>query len=203
MNYFFQGLMLGFSYVAPIGIQNLYVINGALSGDKKTAYKTAFITIFFDISLALACFFGIGFLLNKIPVLEGLILLFGCIMVVYIGISLIKSSPEIEKSVYTEKPTSRIVRDCFAVTWLNPQALIDGSLLLGGYQAYIPKGMSIYFILGFCSASFLWFTTLSTIVSIFHTKINNKMIKWINVMCGIIIIIFGARLGISFFKKIL
>lgn len=203
MNYFFQGLMLGFSYVAPIGIQNLYVINGALSGDKKTAYKTAFITIFFDISLALACFFGIGFLLNKIPVLEGLILLFGCIMVVYIGISLIKSSPEIEKSVYTEKPTSRIVRDCFAVTWLNPQALIDGSLLLGGYQAYIPKGMSIYFILGFCSASFLWFTTLSTIVSIFHTKINNKMIKWINVICGIIIIIFGARLGISFFKKIL
>ena len=203
MNYLFQGLMLGFSYVAPIGIQNLYVINGALSGDKKTAYKTAFITIFFDISLALACFFGIGLLLKKIPIIEGLFLLFGCIMVVYIGISLIKSSPEIEKSVYTEKPTSKIIRDCFAVTWLNPQALVDGSLLLGGYQAYIPKGMSIYFILGFCSASFLWFTTLSTIVSIFHTKINNKMIKWINVICGIIIIIFGARLGISFFKKIL
>ena len=200
MYYFFQGLMLGFSYVAPIGMQNLYVMNSALSGDKKTAYKTAFITIFFDISLALACFFGIGLLLNKIPILEGLILLFGCIMVVYIGISLVKSSPEIEKSVYTEKPTSKVFWDCFAVTWLNPQALIDGSLLLGGYQAYIPKGMSIYFILGFCTASFLWFTILSTIVSIFHTKINNKTIKWINVICGIIIIIFGARLGVSFLR---
>ena len=203
MKYFLQGLMLGFSYVAPIGMQNLYVINGALSGDKRTAYKIAFVTIFFDISLALACFFGIGLLLDKIPILEGLILLFGCIMVVYIGISLVKSSPEVDKKVDTEKSFFKIVWDCFAVTWLNPQALIDGSLLLGGYQAYIPKGMSIYFILGFCIASFLWFTILSTIISVFHTKINNNTIRWINIICGITIIIFGVRLGVSFIKLFL
>ena len=60
MKYFIQGLLLGISYVAPIGMQNLYVINSAMSNKKTDAYKIAFITIFFDISLAITCFWGTG-----------------------------------------------------------------------------------------------------------------------------------------------
>lgn len=202
MKYLLQGLMLGLSYVAPIGMQNLYVINAAIREERGKAYQVAFTTIFFDISLALSCYFGIGLLLNKVPMLKGAIMLFGSIVVIYIGISLLRSSPELKDNVKIQKSFLRVVADCFAVTWLNPQALIDGSLLLGGYHAYIPEGLSKYFIMGFCIASFLWFTSLSTIVSIFHAKINNNLIKWINIICGIIIIFFGARLGISFIKMI-
>lgn len=202
MKYLLQGLMLGLSYVAPIGMQNLYVINAAIREERAKAYQVAFTTIFFDISLALSCYFGIGLLLNKVPMLKGAIMLFGSIVVIYIGISLLRSSPELKDDVRIQKSFLRVAADCFAVTWLNPQALVDGSLLLGGYHAYIPEGLSKYFIMGFCLASFLWFTFLSTIVSLFHTKINNNFIKWINIICGIIIIFFGARLGISFIKMI-
>jgi L-lysine exporter family protein LysE/ArgO len=202
MKYLFQGLMLGLSYVAPIGMQNLYVINAAIREERGKAYQVAFTTIFFDISLALSCYFGIGLLLNKVPMLKGAIMLFGSIVVIYIGISLLRLSPELKDDVKIQKSFLRVAADCFAVTWLNPQALVDGSLLLGGYHAYIPEGLSKYFIMGFCLASFLWFTSLSTIVSIFHAKINNNLIKWINIICGIIIIFFGARLGISFIKMI-
>ena len=202
MKYLLQGLMLGLSYVAPIGMQNLYVINAAIREERGKAYQVAFTTIFFDISLALSCYFGIGLLLNKVPMLKGAIMLFGSIVVIYIGISLLRLSPELKDDVKIQKSFLRVAADCFAVTWLNPQALVDGSLLLGGYHAYIPEGLSKYFIMGFCLASFLWFTSLSTIVSIFHAKINNNLIKWINIICGIIIIFFGARLGISFIKMI-
>ena len=109
-------------------------------------------------------------------------------MVIYIGYSIIKSSPEISTEIEVEKSYINIVRDTFAVTWLNPQAIIDGSLLLGGYQAYIPDGMNKYFILGFSLASFIWFFSLSTIVSIFQKRVNKNLIKWINIICGIIII---------------
>lgn len=201
MGYLLQGLMLGFGYVAPIGMQNLYVINSAIRGSRRKAYSVAFTTIFFDITLALACFFGIGLLLNKIPLLKGIIVLVGSVMVIYIGYSIIKSSPDIDTDIELEKSYLNILRDTFAVTWLNPQAIIDGSLLLGGYHAYIPDGMSKYFILGFCLASFLWFFSLSTIVSIFQKRINKNFIKWINIICGIIIIFFGFRLGLSFLKE--
>ena len=197
MDFLLQGLVLGFGYVAPIGMQNLYVINSALREERLKAYRVAFTTIFFDISLALACFFGIGLLLDKVPFLKNAMIIVGSIVVIYIGYSIIKSSPDITKEVKLEKNYFRIVRDTFTVTWLNPQAIIDGSLLLGGYNAYVPEEYKIYFILGFCLASFLWFSSLTTVVSLFKTRIDNKLIKWINIICGVIIVFFGIKLAIS------
>ena len=197
MDFLLQGLVLGFGYVAPIGMQNLYVINSALREERIKAYRVAFTTIFFDISLALACFFGIGLLLDKVPLLKNAMIIIGSIVVIYIGYSIIKSSPDITKEVRIEKNYFKIVRDTFTVTWLNPQAIIDGSLLLGGYNAYVPEEYKIYFILGFCLASFLWFSSLTTVVSLFKTRIDNKLIKWINIICGAIIVFFGIKLAIS------
>ena len=65
--HFLQGLTMGLAYVAPIGLQNLFVINTALTQSRRRAAATALIVIFFDISLALACFFGIGALMNSFP----------------------------------------------------------------------------------------------------------------------------------------
>ena len=55
MKYFLQGLTMGLAYVAPIGLQNLSVINSALTHTRKCALLTALIVIFFDVTLALAC----------------------------------------------------------------------------------------------------------------------------------------------------
>lgn len=60
MTYYLQGLTMGLAYVAPIGVQNLFVINSALSQKRSRAVLTALIVIFFDVTLGLACFFGIG-----------------------------------------------------------------------------------------------------------------------------------------------
>ena len=58
MGLYFQGLTMGLAYVAPIGMQNLFVINSALTRTRRNALITAVIVIFFDIVLSLACFFG-------------------------------------------------------------------------------------------------------------------------------------------------
>ena len=50
MIYFVKGLMLGFAYVAPIGVQNLFAVNTSLTQTKKRAYITAFVIMFFDIT---------------------------------------------------------------------------------------------------------------------------------------------------------
>ena len=60
MRYFFQGLTMGLAYVAPIGLQNLFVINSALTHTRRRALMTTLIVIFFDVTLALACFFGMA-----------------------------------------------------------------------------------------------------------------------------------------------
>lgn len=65
--HFLQGLTMGLAYVAPIGLQNLFVINTALTQSRRRSFVTALIVIFFDISLALACFFGVGALMEQFP----------------------------------------------------------------------------------------------------------------------------------------
>ena len=91
MSVYLQGLLLGLGYVAPIGTQNLFVINSAINQPRKKAFLTALIVIFFDITLALACFFGIGALMEALPLLQKIILLAGSLVIIWIGIGLIRS----------------------------------------------------------------------------------------------------------------
>lgn len=201
-NYFTQGFMLGIAYVAPIGMQNLYVINTAIKRSKLRAYQVAFITIFFDISLALACFFGIGALMEKSKTLELLILLIGSIVVVYIGIQLMRSTIDVKDEVNMNKSIFQVILTCFMVTWANPQALIDGSLLLGGFKASLPDEGASLFILGVCIASLFWFLGLATTVSTFKRNFSNKILKAINILCGGIIVYYGLKLGYSFLQMV-
>jgi L-lysine exporter family protein LysE/ArgO len=203
--YLIEGLLVGFAYVAPIGTQNIFVINTAIRKSRLKAYQVAFITIFFDISLALSCFFGIGALMERFDLLKMAVLLLGSIAVIYIGIGLIRQVPEVksEDTVNVNKSIIKIIGTCFAVTWLNPQAIIDGSLLLGGSRASLSVDMGIYFIIGVCLASLIWFTSLATIVSLFKSKFNIKVIRIINLICGVIIIAYGFKLAYSFVKLLI
>ena len=203
--YLIQGLLLGFAYVAPIGTQNIFVINTAIRKSRLKAYQVAFITIFFDISLALSCFLGVGALMERFKLLKMLILLLGSVAVIYIGVGLVRQVPEVEsgETVDVNKSFIKIIWTCFAVTWLNPQALIDGSLLLGGMRASLPVEMSSYFIIGVCLSSFIWFTSLATIISLFKGKFNIKVIKTINLVCGVVIILYGFKLAYSFVKLVI
>lgn len=204
IKYLIQGFILGLSYVAPIGMQNLYVINSSISMSKKRAYEVAFITIFFDISLSLSSFFGIGLLINKFNFVKLTILLLGSIIVLYIGMSLIKSKPTLstETSTNLNIPLSKVALACFTVTWLNPQAILDGTLLLGSFRASLPLNSYDFFIGGVCTASLVWFTFLATIFSIFKNIFNEKILKKINILCGCVVMFYGLKLLYSFIKII-
>ncbi|MCT4593443.1 MAG: LysE family transporter [Anaeromicrobium sp.] len=201
--YLLQGIMLGLAYVAPIGMQNLYVINTAISKSKKRAYEVALSTIFFDISLALACFYGVGILIDKSLFIKKIILLVGSMAVIYIGYGLIKSEPDLSGEMDLDKPLWQVISTCFVVTWLNPQAIIDGSLLLGGFRASLPPDKSNLFIMGVCMASALWFLGISTFVSHFSHLFNERVLKKLNMVCGCIVIYYGLKLGYMYVQSIL
>lgn len=198
-----KGFTIGLAYLAPIGMQNLYVINSAICRKRSQMYMVVFTTIFFDISLSLACFFGIGFLMNKFSLIKLIILLVGSITIIIIGIQLIKSNPSLHSSINVEKNFIQTALSCFLVTWANPQALLDGTLLFGGLSATLPADMTSYFIFGACIASFMWFFCLGSLVSIFRKSFNAKALKIINMVCGSVIIYYGFKLAYNFLELIL
>ena len=200
MNIYLQGLTMGLAYVAPIGLQNLFVINSALTQKRSRVYLTALIVIFWDISLGLSCFLGAGALMEALPWLQKVILAVGSLIVIWIGIGLLRSKASLEGGRDVNVPVWKLITSAFVVTWLNPQAIIDGTMMLGAFRASIPAGTDVYFICGFGSASILWFLTLSTAVSLLGSKFNEKVLNIINKVCGAVIILYGLKLAWSFVK---
>ena len=198
MTYFLQGLTIGLAYVAPIGLQNLFVINATLTHTRRRALLTALIVIFFDVTLAMACFFGIGAVMQQYEWLQRVILLLGSLIVIYIGIGLLRSkTAEIEKSK-SETSLCKTISSACVVTWFNPQAIIDGTLMLGAFHVVLPATQSIPFVFGVASASCLWFIGLTLILSLFRNCFNAKALRIINVICGIVIIFYGSKLLLNF-----
>lgn len=203
MNIFLQGLTMGLAYVAPIGMQNLFVINSALTNKRKRALLTALIVIFFDITLSLACFFGIGTIMQRFKWLQMVILCVGSLIVIYIGISLLRAkTQDLEKDQPTMSIKKTISSAC-VVTWFNPQAIIDGTMMLGAFHVTLAAGQETPFITGVACASFSWFIGLTFLISLISSKFNAKVMRWINIVCGVIIIGYGIKLFVSFVQMLL
>lgn len=203
MDIYLQGLTMGLAYVAPIGLQNLFVINTALTQPRKRVYATALIVISFDVTLGLACFFGIGAVMSASPWLEMAILLIGSIIVMWIGQGLVRAKDTLDTSTDVNIPIAKVVTTACVVTWFNPQALIDGSMMLGAFKATLPEGTDFFFVGGFASASVIWFLGISTLISLFSAKITDKTLRVINIVCGIVIIFYGLKLLWSFIQMVI
>ena len=200
MDIYLQGLTMGLAYVAPIGLQNLFVINTALTQKRRRVFLTALIVIFFDISLGLACFLGAGALMEALPWLQKVILAVGSLIVVWIGIGLIRDKATMDNSTDVNLPILKVITTACVVTWFNPQAIIDGTMMLGAFRASLPEGTDAFFICGFASASVLWFLGTSTVISLFSARFTDKILNIINKVCGVVIIFYGLKLFKSFLQ---
>jgi L-lysine exporter family protein LysE/ArgO len=203
MFYYLQGLSIGLAYLAPIGMQNLFVINSALTQKQARALLTALIVMFFDVTLALSCFFGIGKIMEILPFLRPMILLVGGLLVLYIGVKLFMTKPSSTLRHDTAVSLTQTASTACIVTWFNPQALIDGTMLMGAFQATLPPQNIVHFLLGMTSASVLWFFGLTLFVSIFSDKFTPRLLHHVNRLCSIIIAGYGTNLLYQFTSLIL
>ena len=203
MECYLQGLTIGLAYVAPIGLQHLFVINSALTQKRGRAYLTALIVTFFDVTLMLACFFGVGALMERFRWLQLGVLLVGSLIVCWIGIGLLRSKATLDTSrADVNMPVLKLAGKACVVTWFNPQALIDGTMLFGAFHASLPAGLELPFVMGAASASILWFSGITTLITLFSAKFNDKVLRVINIVCGCVIIFYGLKLLYNFIQMI-
>ncbi|KFI55205.1 LysE/ArgO family amino acid transporter [Bifidobacterium callitrichos] len=222
MGLYIQGLTMGLAYIAPIGMQNLFVINSALTRTRRNALITALIVIFFDMALSLSCFFGIGALMQANPWLETIVLGLGGLVVIRIGMGLVLPKRKRNDAAGAEPVSAAAPADqsapskhlgmrglldtigtACAVTWFNPQAIIDGTLMLGAFAATLNAGQTTPFITGVETASVLWFLGVTLVVNAFAHKFSPKVIDVLNRVCGGVITLYGIKLLVDFALAVL
>lgn len=217
MGFFFQGLTLGLAYVAPIGMQNLFVIDSALTKPRRRALLTALIVLCFDASLSLACFFGVGRLMQDHAWLKLGVLAVGGLVVIRIGAGLLspRKSDDAGKQQSQQNPRPQglvgasgakaggdgllhTIVTAGVVTWCNPQAIIDGTLMLGAFSATLTVGQSTPFITGVETASALWFFGVTLLVSLLSHRFSPRIVTAMNRVCGAVVVLYGVKLLADF-----
>ena len=199
---FFEGLILGLAYLMPIGSQNIFVIQSALNEGIPKSFRTAFIVSIMDISLEIFCFYGLGILLQEFPLLQLLLLGGGALFLIGLSYKLIKDETQLkvaqEKQVLT---LSQVIRTTFVLTWFNPHAIIDVSLLLGTYRATVTE-ISYAYLLGICLASPVWFFTLTGVVGGLRHVLPQKFFRVLNILCAIVLLGFAFKFSLLFVDQI-
>ena len=88
--------------------------------------------------------------------LELALIFVGSIVVIIMGTKILKSSDNTELNANVEIPIKKVIATSCIVTWFNPQAIIDGSMVLGASKAAIPPEYGTAFIISCAAASAFW-----------------------------------------------
>ncbi|EFZ34910.1 LysE family transporter [Ligilactobacillus ruminis] len=192
---YLRGILIGFAFVAPIGMQNIYMFNNALSNKMSKALLYNFLVWFCDALFSFAAFYGIGALISANEIVKIIVMLVGGALTSYIGFNIIRSAKQTAIGSDSKKQTlKQALMTALIVSWGNPQAMIDGTMMLGASRATLTFEQSILFITGVVTASFIWDHGITIGFNLLRDKLPKKFLLAINLISGIIVAIYGLYL---------
>lgn len=157
-------------------------------------------------ALVLAIGFGLGKLL-QVPIVTGLIGIFGGIILLWMGIGMLRQIKIISLNITpTEtKNHSRSVLDGIMTSLANPYWIIWwASIGLALITAAWKNGILglLFFFIGHILSDFVWYTSVSTAVAAGKKIMNDLVYRIIIAICGMILIGFGCYYSIGGVKKL-
>lgn len=192
---YLRGILVGFAFVAPIGMQNIYMFNNALSNKMSKALLYNFLVWFCDALFSFAAFYGIGALISANEIVKIIVMLVGGALTSYIGFNIIRSAKQTAIGSDSKKQMlKQALMTALIVSWGNPQAMIDGTMMLGASRATLTFEQSILFITGVVTASFIWDHGITIGFNLLRDKLPKKFLLAINLISGIIVAIYGLYL---------
>ncbi|OIO02431.1 MAG: amino acid transporter [Desulfovibrionaceae bacterium CG1_02_65_16] len=160
---FVRGFALSAGLIVAIGAQNVFVLTQGAR--RHRPWLVAAVCTACDALLIAAGVGGVGALASGSPAVSGALGLAGAAFLAVYGLRALKSallgqSMGLDESA--ERPSARdIVFMALGVSLLNPHALLDTVVLIGGLASRLDAGSRLAFGLGAVSASACWFFSLS------------------------------------------
>lgn len=201
MSAFKMGLLLGFSLIISIGAQNLFLIRQGLK--KEKAYLCALVCFACDVLLILLSVSNVGWAINNYPWLHTLLLGGACVFLLWYGgqsiISGIRGQqPETSSQNHNPKSWWLLVATAISFSLLNPQAIIDTMVMIGGYASQYSSELQKPFIVGTILASLLWFFGLTTVsVRFAHVLQSRRAWRILDATSGVLMVGIAVKLGFA------
>lgn len=159
---FFYGVILAFSLIMPLGVQNMYIFNqGASQHRFIDAWPAVLTAAICDMILILLAIFGISITVLTIPVLKNVMLIIGVIFLVYMGWTTWHAKNFTRNENQRPCSSKRQIVFAASVSILNPHALLDTTAVIGTNSLQFMGREKLVFALACIIVSYIWFFSLS------------------------------------------
>lgn len=203
MNLLLKGIILGFSIAAPVGPIGILCIRKTLQFGRLSGFFSGLGAALADMLYASIAAFGLSIISNLLLTYVFWLKLIGGIFLAYLGFKTFFSKSNIEKEMNVNHKT--YLKDfitTFFLTLSNPMTIVAFMAIFAGFGITELENNSFHpyiLVTGVFLGSSIWWFVLSEFVTLFRKKIEEKMMRWINRIAGILIFSFGLFILISSF----
>ena len=196
---FLTGLFLGLSLIVAIGAQNAFVIRSGILRN-----HIFYIALFCAISDSLLIIIGIAgisfFLKDFMNEFSNIIFGFSALWLFSYGLLRIRSALINNYiTVDNNSKSSSLLKAISIVavfTFVNPHVYLDTMILIGSISQQFLDTNRIYFAIGACTASFIWFFSIAYGAKLL-TPIMQKPAHWRNLDLLIALIMFVIAFNLA------
>jgi len=190
-----KGILIGLLVSVPLGPIGVLVIQRTVNKSRMAGLLSGMGAALSDTVYAITAGFSLTFVIDFIRLHEMLFQSIGALVVLALGIQIFFKNPvkDLRRNRLRGNTHFQDIISSFLITFSNPLTVFvflavftSSGVAVSLEQPY----HSFFVILGIFLGAFIWWFSLSGIVSLFRHKINLRILWWINKTAGAIIILF-------------
>jgi len=190
-----QGVVLGFSIAAPVGPIGVLCVRRTLQNGFKSGLASGLGAASADAAYGAIAAAGLTLVADFLARQQTWLGMLGGAFLLFLGVRTFRSPPPEADGGDTQVNTlGGDYLSTFLLTLSNPITILSFAALFGGLSAQggaASQGYAFVLVLGVFTGSALWWLTLATGVSLFRSRFNQGMMRWVNRAAGVVIFVFG------------
>jgi threonine/homoserine/homoserine lactone efflux protein len=191
-----KGILIGFLVSIPLGPIGVLVIQRTVNKSRIAGLMSGMGAALSDTLYAIIAGFSLTYIVDFIRQYEVIFQSIGALVVLGLGIHIFFKNPvaDLRRNRLRGNTHLKDIISTFLVTFSNPLSVFvflaiftSSGVAVNLEQPY----HSFFVILGIFTGAFIWWFSLSGIVSLFRHKISLRILWWINKTAGVVIAIFA------------
>ena len=203
-----SGVIMGLIAAVPIGPVNLICIRRTFAFGPVNGFVSGLGAALGDGIFAAIMGFGLTWIAQLIEGYATIIELIGGALMVWMGWKTFASPPVPRCVDDGDKGTSSLLRamaSTFALTITNPVTLLSFGVMFAGLGGLAGGAGSFndasFVVAGVVGGSAGWWLVLTTVIGLFHARIDEKAMRLINRACGVLVVGCGMAVLIHLALK--
>lgn len=197
LNYFFKGILIGFSIAAPVGPIGILTIHRSLYVSSLAGLATGMGAASADAVYGCVAAFGLTFVSGFLLEWNAWLLRAGSVFLIALGLLFLIRTPKPPATEGTQRFTTYpgAYFSSFFLTLTNPMTIMAFTAIFAGLglgmtgESYLSAGIMV---LGVFIGSSLWWVALAFGVGRLRRRMGDGLMKALNRAAGVILLGFGV-----------